>query len=229
MGADIRAFRWVIIFSALVSLGCTADSSEHHNALVKPPLTTDSSKNFKPLRVNEIAVLPLAATPTPGSAVEISTDSLDQAQLDSLQRHTSLGIVNLSHPNEAKAAFAKVQHSAVSIRDRAVAVGQALHVQGVLYGVVTRYEESTGSRYGAEKLAKAGFKLWLVDPQTNTLLWTASYENAEQPLSDNLFRLREKVNTGGVGFRSAMELAKLGFDSVAKELEAKRQAPPTKD
>ena len=232
MKAILRAFLCMIVcvtaaastfaVSGCAEINSSQTSSQPRRPAANPSLTVDASKHFVPLRVNVIAVMPLEAD-TASNLLPNSFSELNQSLVQAVQRGTSLEITNVTRTEAMNNAVKGVAGSAVSMRERACQVGKAVQAQGVLFGVVTKYEESSGSRFGADKLARAGFRLWLVEPATNKLLWTASYENEEQPLSDNLLRLREKVRSG-VGFRSATELAKFGFDSAAKDLQSRRES-----
>jgi hypothetical protein len=77
--------------------------------------------------VNVIAVLPLAPA-QPDATLAANTKELDQSLLLSLQRNTSLEVVNLSHPDQTAKALTPLQHSAVSLREQASTLGRALHV-----------------------------------------------------------------------------------------------------
>jgi len=165
--------------------------------------------------------MPLS-TSVPGSAV---APELNERLLGAFERKTSLDLINRSERERSDKEIKKAQSVPQSLKAQSALAGKAVNAQGVLFGVVTNFEESSGSRYGADRLAAAGFKLWLIDPKTLELLWTASYENAEEPLSENLFRLGEKMKSG-VGFRTADELMQLGFDAAADEIESLRHASP---
>src|SRR5690606_18309868 len=104
-------------------------------------------------------------------------------------------------------------------------LGRALGAQGALFGVVNQYEESDGSRYGASRASAVSFKLWLLDLSTNQVVWQATYQNREQSLTENLFRVGQALKDG-VGFKSSIQLAENGFRDAAEALEAVRAAAP---
>ncbi len=213
--------RFFLLFFVCALFACTPSGSPGQNGVVRrSPLTSESAKQFQAVRVNSILVMPLSGS-APGEPI---SPGLTELLMGSLERKTSLDLVNRSDRDRATNEIRKAQTLPQALKAQSALAGKALDAQGVLYGVITNYEESSGSRLGADRLASAGFKLWLIDPKTSQTLWTASYENAEEPLSENLFRLGEKMRSG-VGFRTADELIQLGFDAAADELESLRHTP----
>lgn len=205
----------------LNGLGCSGFKVSSGTKVQRAPLTTEQNKNFKPLQVNSVAVFPLRGEEQANAMPPTVHESL----VSSFERKTSLEILNRTQAAKAGDELAKLENKAQALRQSAAEFGKALGAQGVLFGIVTHYNPSSGSKFGADSLASTGFRLWLIEPRTLQTLWTASYENSEQPLSENLFRLGEKVKTG-VGFRDADELLKIGFESAAEELEKTRTRAP---
>lgn len=207
---------------ALSGVGCSSYSPTGGTKVQQPALRTDQARGFKPLLINSLAVMPF----TPSTLAADYPPTLDDDFLNALEQRTSLALLNHSERAKVEEALKASAGVGPTAAQRASAFGKNVGAQGVLYGTVTKYQQSSGSKYGAEQLAAAGFRLWLIDPTSGQVLWSASYDNTEQPLSENLFRLGEKMKSG-VGFRSADELMRLGFSSVADELQRLRELSAT--
>jgi hypothetical protein len=159
-----------------------------------------------------------------GSRVPSDTLSkLDEMLLDAFEVGTSLEILNTAQPEATQAALRASKKEGLPPISRAQALGESLAAQGTLFGVVSRFEDSDGSRFGASRPSSVGFKLWLFNIERREVVWSASYQNTEQSLSENLFRVKEVLKEG-VGFRSSAQLARYGFTEAAKELERQRSA-----
>ena len=107
-------------------------------------------------------------------------------------------------------------------RRKAIEFGKRLKVDAVIFGIIERYNEESGGRFGSNDPASVNFTLWLLNPQTNEVLWSATYEKRERPLSENLFRLPQEMKTG-VGYESSAKLLKTGFAQAVAALERLRE------
>jgi len=214
---DSRAVLFFCLGLFLMLDGCSGFKVSSGTKLQRAPLTTELGKNFQPLKVNSIVLLPLRGDE------EASTmpANVHELLVSAFERKTSMEILNRTQAAKTADELSHAENKAQALRQTAADFGRAMGAQGVLFGIVTHYNLSSGSKFGADSLASTGFRLWLIDPRNSQTLWTASYENTEQPLSENLFRLGEKVKSG-VGFRDADELLKTGFEAAAEELERSR-------
>ncbi len=186
-------------------------------------LVSEPAKSFKPLTVNVVALLPLTAN----FGVGLSPEDLERLSLKMVREfelRSSLDIRNTSATQEFLNAVEAQANAQQPLRSNAAAVGRKLEAQGVIYAQITRYVESDGSKLGASNSGAAGFRLWLVDPRTEAVLWTATYDEQNQPLSDNLLKLPGALRHG-VSFHSAEEILSRGFAAAAEALERLRKAP----
>ncbi len=202
-------------------------------------LQSDAAKDFSALKLNEVVVLPLSSVGS--AAAKVSAEQLDSftdVLVDTLDRETSLAVLNHSAPDRVKRSVSSASGSSApgvggsteagGIRQRAVRVAGQLGAQGVFVGQIGRFDELEGSRFGGEQLAAVGFRLLLLDGASGRTLWSASYEHFDEPLSDNLFRIGETLHRG-VGFRPARELLQTGFRDAARTLQKLRSAAPVAD
>jgi TolB-like protein len=182
-------------------------------------LTTDVSRAFEPLRVRSVLVLPLQLS-SASSANGADSTALTAELVDVFDLKTGLEIINAKNPQLAADAVtvASVPLTKESLR----VVGEKSAAEGVLVGTFTRFDESDGSRLGATNGAAVGFSLQLLDPRSGEPLWSARYEQEEQPLTDNLFALRETLHDG-LAFMNRAQLVHHGFESAAEEFEKLRR------
>ncbi|MBP9838254.1 MAG: hypothetical protein KBC84_06030 [Proteobacteria bacterium] len=201
----------------LICLGIVSCARNNAN------LTIDTSKYYSPKKINSVVVLPL----TSNSNLKLNEESLKSMTvklISSLEAKTSLEILNLKDNSQVHNAYDNVKSQSLSNFEKAVTVGNSVDAQGVIYGDITTYRESNGSKYGASVPAGAGFKLWLVDPKTKVVLAVMSFKQDEETLTDNIFNLKEKFNSS-FAFRDADELLINGFNEAASELETIRKNP----
>lgn len=197
--------------------GCSGLSSGQ-SPMVRS-LTTDVSSDFKPHQVRSVIVLPLQLNAA-SSANGADSTALTAELVEVFDLETGLEILNAKNPQLAGDA---VKTAAVPLtRDSLRAVGEKSTADGVLIGTVTRFDESDGSRLGATNGAAVGFSLQLLDPRSGEPLWSARFEKEEQPLTDNLFALRETLHDG-LAFMNRAQLLHHGFESAAEEFEKLRR------
>ncbi len=184
------------------------------------PVTVESAKKFNPASVNEIVVLPFES----GLGVKSSDVDLKEVEgmlIRSVQLNTSLTLRNASDAESVRKTIAKYVPRKGTVREQAVYIGRDLGVQGVLYGMLSKYTELEGSKIGSETPAAVGCTLWLVDGQSGEVLWSARFADNERPLSENIFRIKRRLSAG-VGNSTAGELLSAGFTEAFKRLEAER-------
>jgi len=87
--------------------------------------------------------------------------------------------------------------------------GQQLHYDAVLVTSVERYQAREGSEYAVITPASVSFSLKLLAVESGQLIWSADFDQTQQPLFENILKTRST----GSGFRwlSASELASAGL------------------
>lgn len=188
-------------------------------------LEIQRSNSFNPLMVNQIAILPFEAGNVPGLDAAIVED-LNASLLSAFDSGTGIEVLNVSRAEETRAAIASVRKLALPNLVRARSLGEKLKAQGVLVGEIARYVDSDGSKMGANQFASVHFTLWLVEPRTKGILWTANYDRSDKPLSENILRAPEFFSHGGLA--NARQLMQTGLQQAARSLEELRNAAGTK-
>jgi hypothetical protein len=103
---------------------------------------------------------------------------------------------------------------------QAQTLGKAVGADGVLFGSVSRYIERVGTSYGARQPAAVSFTLQLVSVASGKIVWTGSFDQAQQPLSANLFNWWQFWR-GGPKWFTAQEFAHLGVERLLEDLSKK--------
>ncbi len=96
----------------------------------------------------------------------------------------------------------------------------ALKEQGyacVLLGRVERYEERIGSDWSVNRPASVAFKILLMDTATGRVVWKGAFDEAQQPLSENLFTLKRFVKRKA-RWVTAGDLAETGFRGLVSSM-----------
>ena len=91
----------------------------------------------------------------------------------------------------------------------------------VLTGKVTRYRERPGKAFGTSRPASVGFELSLYTAPAGEKLWTARFEETQQPLSENVLHTRRYPGRG-MRWLTAAELARWGVQAAVDALLAGR-------
>lgn len=188
--------------------------------LVKKSLTTEPSPTFRPTKINVLAILPLEHG-TSASFSPQTKEMLTALLIEAFHSGTSMEIVNAVQPKLVQNVWSEIARNPLPLQTRAASYGSRLHSQGVLYGVINHYQQLQGSGYGASQTGAVGFKLWLLDITSNQVVWSATFNNHEQPLSENLFRVPQALHDG-VRYHSAEQIIRTGFSAAAHELEVLR-------
>lgn len=197
---------FILLFSISCAglVSCSSQVNSTLNTWVKPQVNL--------LTLNEIAVLPFSSDSTKLTSVQLKSklstqdlEAINKKLLTELKLKTSVNIADCKPVNLAPANS--------TLLERAIRYGQSCGSQAVMYGLISKYGED---KYGQGK--GAAFTLWLYSFRHKAVVWTASYENSQPVLTDNLFGL------GGAGleYRNSEENLFAGFKKLAVELEANR-------
>lgn len=174
--------------------------------------------SFNPQLITSVTVLPVHA----GGEAQVAKSIIDRTTADLVQTINSEGrvtVLNVEKPEEVSASFAGLVSSEFAAMRNAQIVGKALAQKGLATDAVVTCK--IGNFINAD-LAKSGngeervsFTLWLVDPKTERVLWSASFAARNQPASSNLLRY---MSSGKWRYRSAEQMLSEGLVTVAEEL-----------
>lgn len=209
-----------VAFSFMACLAVTACAQRVGPAasptLVTPSLLSHSERPRDLLTINSLAVLPPHFDPRARSAESLAPSFYDDLER-AAQEHVELA---LAPSQEVRAAVSRA-----SGRSNALALGKELGADAVLRTEILRYVTREGSAVGATQGAAVDFAMTMVRVSDGKEVWRASYHFEDQPLSENLFKIRQRFGgSEGAGWRSAQALLQDGFRQAFREFSDKRFA-----
>jgi len=91
--------------------------------------------------------------------------------------------------------------------------GELTKADAVIMGVVMRFEERSGTKFGSSKPASVSFSTIIVDMKTKKIAWKAKFEKTQKALFSNVFDYKTFFK-GGMVWQTAAELADMGVQNV---------------
>ena len=91
---------------------------------------------------------------------------------------------------------------------------------------ITAFTDLVGGSFGGDQTAEVGIEVVLVSSSEGLKLWQGSYYFKDQPLSNNWFRIGDRLSGGGAGmrFRTAPQLFEKGYRELIEQLSSDREA-----
>ncbi len=97
------------------------------------------------------------------------------------------------------------------------AIGQATGCGGVLETTLSRYRQRVGSELSAETPAAVSFSMNLVGVEKGVVLWSASFNEAQKALFENIYSYK-KSKSRGFKWVTVQDLTQTGVQSRLDEL-----------
>ncbi len=97
------------------------------------------------------------------------------------------------------------------------AFGRENGADAVLYGQLLRFRERVGGNYAAKSPASVAFTLTLIRVRDGAIIWSKAFDETQEALSDNLFKLSFYRKTG-MKWATADELLSYGLEQAVEEL-----------
>jgi hypothetical protein len=189
-------------------------------------LQSRHSSDLEARRIRRIAVLPPAlmgaAAPAPkipfGTALEPRTSEREGPE--SVARFVYLALASLPNwqivsDSEVREVGQSLPASAASNRLREI--GERVYADAVLTSRVQRYRERIGDEWGAKSPASVAFVLDLIDVRRGDVIWSATYDETQKSLSENVFAFGD-ISARGVRWLSADQLAQDGVKKAVGQL-----------
>jgi len=205
------AFGCAAIIAAFVLQGCAAGlrESRKHPAL--------SDQRFE---LGKVAVAPFRAGRTFGRSEDRSVVPPDSALVVAKQVAEAIAArgIPVVSPEDIRSAADPAATSSDSLDPaRVLAAASDFGANAVLTGTVVRWRDRQGERLGASAPASVGFEVTLLRVPDGAKLWTAVFDETQQPLTENLFNAF-RYPGGGSRWLTAEELSGWGADEVATAL-----------
>jgi TolB-like protein len=94
-------------------------------------------------------------------------------------------------------------------------IGKSLKVKYVVAGNVWRYKNRTGESFASSQPSSVAFSVYLIDVENHELIWTATYDETQQSLTENLLNAVDFFKQGAK-WLTADELARYGLKKILK-------------
>ncbi|MBU0946477.1 MAG: hypothetical protein KJ804_01785 [Proteobacteria bacterium] len=91
-------------------------------------------------------------------------------------------------------------------------IGKATGCEGVLETSLSQYRQRVGTELSAETPAAVSFSMDLVDVETGAVLWSASFDEAQKTLFENILSFK-KAESRGFKWITVEELTRKGVQS----------------
>lgn len=141
---------------------------------------------------------------------------LTDQTVDLLKRHTDYEIIPGRVSDDLLAALFTGNPSPAVTRNLLADKGRDNDTDAVLVGFVYRFRERVGKGYGAESPASVAFDMHLIRVADSRNLWSAHFNETQQSLGDNLFRLGSFISRGG-RWLTAEDLADSGLEEIIEK------------
>ncbi|MGH7887000.1 MAG: hypothetical protein ACREPG_03975 [Candidatus Binatia bacterium] len=188
-------------------------------------LQSRRSTDLEARKIRRIAVVPPATmSGTPALKVPFGTApeprTSEREAPESLARFTYLALASL--PNWQIVSESEVREVGQSLPATATAsrirqIGEMVYADAVLTGRVQRYRERVGDEWGAKSPASVAFVLDLIDVRRGDVIWSATYDETQKSLSENIFAFGD-ISERGVRWLSADQLAQDGVKKAVGQL-----------
>ena len=186
-------------------------------------LQSRHSTDLESRRIRRIVILPfdtagfqVKVAPTPGEPKSPERDPNDT--LARLIYQVMSGLPNWQIVSESEAREVSQTITASNEAARLRELGEAVYADAVLIGRVRRFRERVGDEWGVKSPASVAFALELVDVRRGDVIWSASFDETQKSLSENIFAIGDIISERGVRWLSAEQLAHEGIKKGVAQL-----------
>ncbi len=152
----------------------------------------------------------------PGEVADDAAFFLTDQLVSRLKSHTNYQIVYTGLTTASLTALYSANETTVAAKKALADRGRRHDADGVLVGFVYRYKERVGKGYGAESPASVAFDMHLIRVADERTIWSAHFDETQQSLGDNLYKLGSFISRGG-RWVTAEELAKSGLEEIIEK------------
>lgn len=188
-------------------------------------LQSRHSTDLEARRIKRIAVLPPSAM-APAQTQKIPfTTALEPASAEREAPETLAHLVYsamASLPNWQIVSESEVREVGRSLPaggegNRLRRIGEMVYADAVITSRVQRYRERVGEEWGAKSPASVAFVLDLVDVRRGDVIWSATFDETQKSLSENIFAFGD-ISQRGVRWLSADQLTQEGVKKAIGQL-----------
>jgi hypothetical protein len=213
----IRAFIWTSMLVLLAVTGCARTAPA--------PLKAQPPEELAPIR--SLVVLPVTLRELDGhdgnsDGLQAGVQVLDRLLADFfLEHHDRVSIITEEQQEALGIEFPG------SRLEMARLIGERLNGDAVLQVMIERYFERLGTSYSVQSPALVAFRFRLIHVASGRIICTGMFNEAQQPLTSDLFALPKMVRRG-FKWITAEELAREGLQRELGKCESLQPLLPGK-
>jgi len=94
-------------------------------------------------------------------------------------------------------------------------------IDGVIMGEISRYSERRGTAISVSKPASVAFDIYLFSIESGTILWSASFNKTQRPLSENVLEMGSFLKGGGT-WQTSEQMTRLAIEEIIRRFPKRR-------
>lgn len=103
----------------------------------------------------------------------------------------------------------------------AISILKNRKIDGVVMGEISRYSERRGTALSVSKPASVAFDIYLFSVESNTILWSASFNKTQRPLSENVLEMGSFLKGGGT-WQTSEQMTLLAIEEIIRRFPKPR-------
>jgi len=96
-----------------------------------------------------------------------------------------------------------------------IEIGKNMDADAIIAGAVYSFKQRVGTKHSVDSPASVAFEIHLIDTRDASILWSGYYNETQQALSENLFKMNTFFKRRGVWI-TAEEMAVTGLEELLK-------------
>jgi len=153
---------------------------------------------------------------TTGEVAESAAGMLTEHSFILLKDRKGIELIPSSQAQGVMSGLLAGSNKTLQERNLQLEIGRALNADAVFAGYIYRFRERVGGEYSVDLAASVAFDIHLIRVEDGRVLWSAHFDETQQVLSDDLFRLglflRRKAK-----WITAKEMAISGLEDMLKD------------
>jgi hypothetical protein len=126
---------------------------------------------------------------TTGKVSRGAADMLSEHLFTILNKRTDIQLIPSSYAQGVMSDLLADSKKELNEKELAIETGRILHADAVLAGFLYRFQERIGTEYSVDSPASVAFDIHLIRVTDGRVVWSGHFDETQQPLSNNLFRL----------------------------------------
>lgn len=153
---------------------------------------------------------------TTGEVAESAAGMLTEHSFILLKDRKGIELIPSSQAQGVMSGLLAGSNKTLQERNLQLEIGRALNADAIFAGYIYRFRERVGGEYSVDLAASVAFDIHLIRVEDGRVLWSAHFDETQQVLSDDLFRLglflRRKAK-----WITAKEMAISGLEDMLKD------------